>query len=103
MARRHPWAGAARGERHTVLPPPPDRGDDARHSRRAARRCAVTIPTGGGDGALGIRESFLIIRLAGIGDVVMASALARRLREERRDARIVWLCGTTAGPLVEEF
>src|SRR5438105_15431894 len=100
MAGRHAWARAARGERHAVLPPPPDRGDDARHSRRAGRRYVMTIPTGGGDGALGIRESFLIIRLAGIGDVVMASALARRLREERRDARIVWLCGSTAAPRV---
>jgi heptosyltransferase II len=49
------------------------------------------------------RDKFLIIRIAGIGDVVMASTVARRLRGERPDAHISWLCGTTAAPLVERF
>jgi lipopolysaccharide heptosyltransferase II len=48
-------------------------------------------------------QRFLIIRLAGIGDVVMASALARRLRDVAPTAHIAWLCGTTAAPLVEQF
>src|SRR4051812_17042892 len=49
------------------------------------------------------RERILIIRLAAIGDVVMASSLARRLRDAKPDAHITWLCGQTAAPLVERF
>ena len=49
------------------------------------------------------RERILIIRLAAIGDVVMASSLARRLRDAKPDAHITWLCGQTAAPLVECF
>ena len=52
---------------------------------------------------LGRRERILIIRLAAIGDVVMASSLARRLRDAKPDAHITWLCGQTAAPLVECF
>ena len=48
-------------------------------------------------------EHVLIVRLAGIGDVVMASCAARRLRELRPNARISWLTGATAAPLVERF
>lgn len=48
-------------------------------------------------------ERFLIIRLAGIGDVVMASALARRLRAHAPDAHIAWLTGGTAAPLVKQL
>ena len=48
-------------------------------------------------------QRFLIIRLAGIGDVVMASALARRLRARAPHSHIAWLCGATAAPLVEQF
>ena len=46
---------------------------------------------------------FLIVRLAGIGDVVMASAAARRLRQTHPAARITWLCGSIAEPLVRRF
>jgi heptosyltransferase-2 len=49
------------------------------------------------------REKILIIRLAAIGDVVMASSLARRLRDAKPDAHIAWLCGQAAAPLVERF
>lgn len=49
------------------------------------------------------RERILIIRLAAIGDVVMASSLARRIRDAKPDAHITWLCGETAAPLVECF
>lgn len=48
-------------------------------------------------------EHVLIVRLAGIGDVVMASCAARRLRELRPNARISWLTGAGAAPLVEQF
>lgn len=49
------------------------------------------------------REKILIIRLAAIGDVVMASSLARRLRDAKPDAHITWMCGQAATPLVECF
>ena len=49
------------------------------------------------------RERVLIVRLAAIGDVVMASALARRLRDAKPDAHITWMCGETAAPLVQCF
>jgi len=52
---------------------------------------------------LGMTERILIIRLAAIGDVVMASTLARRLRDAKPGAHITWLCGQTAAPLVECF
>jgi heptosyltransferase-2 len=48
-------------------------------------------------------EHFLIVRLAAVGDVVMASTLARRIRDERPGATITWLCGANVGPLVERF
>jgi heptosyltransferase-2 len=50
-----------------------------------------------------VREKILIVRLAAIGDVVMASSLARRLRDAKPDAHLTWLCGQTAAPLVECF
>ena len=48
-------------------------------------------------------EHFLIVRIAAIGDVVMGSAAARRLRDEHPDARITWLTGSGAAPLVERL
>lgn len=46
---------------------------------------------------------FLIVRLAGIGDVVMASAAARRIRDSAPRARITWLTGGVPAPLVERL
>jgi heptosyltransferase II len=48
-------------------------------------------------------EHFLIVRLGAVGDVVMASALGRRIRDEHPGARITWLSGLTAAPLVRQF
>jgi heptosyltransferase II len=48
-------------------------------------------------------ERFLIVRLAAVGDVVMASTLARRIRDERPGATITWLCGASTAPLVEHL
>lgn len=48
-------------------------------------------------------EHFLIVRLAAVGDVVMASTLARRIRDERPSARITWLTGLGTAPLVGQF
>ncbi|MDB4877432.1 MAG: glycosyl transferase family 9 [Gemmatimonadetes bacterium] len=48
-------------------------------------------------------EHFLIVRLAAVGDVVMASTLARRIRDEHPGAQITWLCGANVAPIVERF
>ena len=49
------------------------------------------------------RERVLIVRIAGLGDVVMASTVVTRLRVERPTAHITWLTGEGARPLVELF
>jgi heptosyltransferase-2 len=50
-----------------------------------------------------LTNRFLIVRLAAVGDVVMASSLARRIRDEHPDASITWLCSTSVAPLVAQF
>jgi heptosyltransferase II len=45
----------------------------------------------------------LIVRIAALGDVAMASSLARRIRAEEGDARIAWLTGKGPSPLVKLF
>jgi heptosyltransferase-2 len=49
------------------------------------------------------RDKFLIIRLAGVGDVVMASTVVSRVRQERPGAHVTWLTGTIAAPLAACF
>jgi heptosyltransferase-2 len=49
------------------------------------------------------RRHFLIVRLAGIGDVLMASAAARRVRDTLPGARITWLTGIVPAPLAERL
>lgn len=46
---------------------------------------------------------YLIVRVAGIGDVVLASTLLTRIRETEPDASVTWICGSVAAPLVERF
>src|ERR1700709_989228 len=48
-------------------------------------------------------EHFLIVRLGAVCGGVMASALGRRIRDEHPGARITWLSGLTAAPLVRQF
>ncbi len=48
-------------------------------------------------------EKYLIVRLAAIGDVVMASTVIARIRARSPNAGIHWLCGATAAPLVALF
>lgn len=45
----------------------------------------------------------LIIRLAALGDLAMASSLARRIRDEEPDAELTWLCGSSGAELVRLF
>ncbi|MEO7085390.1 MAG: glycosyltransferase family 9 protein [Gemmatimonadaceae bacterium] len=48
-------------------------------------------------------ERILVVRLAGIGDVVMASTVLPKIREQWPSAVVHWVCGNTAAPLVEQF
>ncbi|HEX3867648.1 MAG TPA: glycosyltransferase family 9 protein, partial [Gemmatimonadaceae bacterium] len=48
-------------------------------------------------------QKILIVRLAGVGDVVMASTVVERIRATSPGATIHWLCGRTAAPLVERL
>jgi heptosyltransferase-2 len=48
-----------------------------------------------------VARTVLIVKLAAIGDVVMALPMVTALRAAARDVRITWMVGTTAAPLVE--
>ena len=48
-------------------------------------------------------ERILIVRLAALGDIVMTSVLLTRIRVERPDAEVTWLCAASMRPLVELF
>lgn len=47
-----------------------------------------------------VARSVLIVKLAAIGDVVMALPMVTALRAETPDVRITWLCGRKAAPLL---
>ncbi|MBG3878620.1 glycosyltransferase family 9 protein [Desulfovibrio oxamicus] len=49
------------------------------------------------------RHRILIIKLAALGDAVMASTMLPALRERWSDAHITWLCGRGIAPLVHCF
>lgn len=44
---------------------------------------------------------YLIIKLGAIGDVAMATIMAYELRKAKPDARLVWVVGSAARPLLE--
>lgn len=46
---------------------------------------------------------YLIVKLAALGDVVMASTLVGAIRARDADAHITWLCGSGVAPLVTLF
>src|SRR4029453_14009074 len=48
-----------------------------------------------------VPRSVLIVKLAAIGDVVMALPMVTALRAQDVATQITWLCGSTAAPLVE--
>lgn len=50
-----------------------------------------------------VPRSVLIVKLAAIGDVVMALPMVTALRAQDAAAHITWLCGRTAAPLVEHI
>ena len=45
----------------------------------------------------------LVVRLAALGDVVMASAVLQRIRAELPGAHVTWLCGEAAAAIVRLF
>ena len=45
-------------------------------------------------------RTVLIVKLAAVGDVVMALPMVTALRAEDPDIRITWMCGQKAAPLV---
>jgi heptosyltransferase-2 len=47
-----------------------------------------------------VPRSVLIVKLAAIGDVVMALPMITALRAQDAATRITWLCGTTVAPLL---
>ena len=46
---------------------------------------------------------YLIVKLAALGDVVMASTLVGAIRARDAEAHITWLCGSGVAPLVSLF
>src|SRR5689334_2892526 len=48
-----------------------------------------------------VPRSVLLVKLAAIGDVVMALPMVTALRAQDADTKITWLCGRSAAPLVE--
>jgi heptosyltransferase-2 len=48
-------------------------------------------------------ERILVVRIAGIGDVAVASTAVERIRTENPSAHVTFLCGTAAAPLARLF
>lgn len=60
------------------------------------------MPTSATRGAAA-RPRILILKLAALGDVVMASTMVERVRTRWPDAHLVWVTGQGAVPLVRRF
>jgi heptosyltransferase-2 len=48
-------------------------------------------------------QSILIVKLAAIGDVVMALPMIKVLKERNPEIKITWLCGRTVRPLLQKI
>ncbi len=48
-------------------------------------------------------HSILIVKLAAIGDVVMALPMIKALKERNPEINITWLCGKTVAPLLKKI
>jgi len=48
-------------------------------------------------------QKVLIIKLAAIGDVIMALPMINELRQKNPDCEITWLCGNMVAPLLREI
>jgi heptosyltransferase-2 len=49
------------------------------------------------------QERILVVKLASLGDIITASTLLTRIRQERPDAHVTWLVGRTGASLVRLF
>jgi len=47
-------------------------------------------------------QKVLIVKLAAIGDVIMALPMAKQLREKNPDVEITWMCGKAVVPILRE-
>ena len=48
-------------------------------------------------------KRYLIVKIAAIGDVIMAIPMVQRIREVDPDADITWLCGKSVYPILKAF
>lgn len=48
-------------------------------------------------------SKYLIVKLAAIGDTIMALPMIRRIREKDDRAQITWVCGRASFPILEKF
>lgn len=48
-------------------------------------------------------KRYLIVKIAAIGDVIMAIPMVQRIREVDPDADITWLCGKAVYPILKAF
>lgn len=48
-------------------------------------------------------KRYLIIKIAAIGDVIMAMPMIDVIREYDREANITWICGTSVMPLLQQI
>lgn len=48
-----------------------------------------------------MRETYLIIKISAIGDVIMAMPMVNTIRENHPDSGITWVCGKTVYPLLK--
>lgn len=48
-------------------------------------------------------KKYLIIKIAAIGDVIMAIPMVQKIREREPDADITWVCGKAVYPILQEF
>jgi heptosyltransferase II len=92
-------SGRPRSGRADITPNAVDLTPAAR-IRQARRRLAIVWP-GQSCLFLSVPRTVLIVKLAAIGDVVMALPMVTALRAQDPATRITWLCGTTVAPLLE--
>ena len=48
-------------------------------------------------------KKFLVIKIAAIGDVIMALPMLNEIRYFNKNAHITWVCGKTVYPILKEF
>jgi hypothetical protein len=72
----------------------------ANRIRYPGAKASPRLTQEGRRGAEARRPKALIVKLAAIGDVVMALPMITAIRADHPDARITWACGVTVAPLL---